>query len=157
LSTEEMAGERIEIELEAPPARVYAAIATGEGVRAWWSEGVVAEEVGGTSRLEFGASGWTELRVDRLDPDREVAWSCVAQDIANFDPRDEWVGTTIRFRLSPLGDGTRTKLDFAHEGLAGLGCEEMCTRGWSHYIGTSLKGLVERDEGAAGPGAGSRR
>ena len=87
--------------------------------------------------------------------DLEVVWACVGQDIANFDPRDEWVGTTIRFSLKPLDEGARTKLDFVHEGLAGLGCGEMCTKGWSHYIGTSLKGLVERNEGASGPGAGS--
>lgn len=156
MSAETMAGERIEIELAAPLARVYEAIATAAGVSAWWTGGRIAEEVGGTSRLEFGESGWTELRVERLDPDSAVVWACVAQDIANFDPRDEWVGTTIRFSLEPLDEGVRrTKLEFVHEGLAGLGCEEMCTKGWSHYIGVSLKGLVERNEGASGPGAGS--
>jgi uncharacterized protein YndB with AHSA1/START domain len=157
VSTETTAGERIEIELAAPPARVYEAIATAAGVSAWWTGGQIAEEVGATGRLEFGKSGWTELRVERLIPGREVVWACVAQDIANFDPRDEWVGTTIRFSLEPLDEGARTKLGFVHEGLAGLGCEEMCTKGWSHYIGVSLKGLVERGEGAAGPGAGSDR
>ncbi len=155
MGAETMAAERIEIDLDAPAARVYEAIATGDGVRSWWSGGQVAEEVGGTSRMEFGPSGWTELRIDRLIPDREVVWACTGQDIANFDPRDEWVGTTIRFRLDPDGED-RTHLTFTHEGLAGLGCEDMCSKGWTHYIATSLKGLVERGEGAAGPGAGSR-
>ena len=155
MSTEAMTGERIEIELAAPPARVYEAIATADGVRSWWTDGTFAEEVGGIGRLSFG-HGWTELRVERLVPGREVEWSCVGQDIDHFEPRDEWVGTRIRFRLEPLDGGARTKLEFVHEGLAGLGCEEMCTKGWSHYIGVSLKGLVERGEAAPGPGAGSR-
>jgi uncharacterized protein YndB with AHSA1/START domain len=150
------AESRIEIELAASPRAVYEAIATADGVRAWWTGGSFAEEVGGTGRLEFGDGEWTELRVDRLVPDREVVWTCTGQHITNFDPTDEWVGTTIRFGLAPLENGERTHLSFAHEGLAGLGCEEMCTKGWDHYVRTSLRGLVERGEAAAGPGAGSR-
>ena len=71
MSVETTAGERIEIELSAPPARVYEAIATADGVRAWWTDGTFAEEVGGVGRLSFG-HGWTELRVERLVPEREV-------------------------------------------------------------------------------------
>jgi uncharacterized protein YndB with AHSA1/START domain len=147
--------ERIEIELAAPPLRVYEAIATADGVRSWWTDGEIAEEVGGTSRLSFG-QGWTELRVERLVPDREVEWRCVAQHIDHFDPTDEWVGTRIRFNLTPVDGGWKTHLDFVHEGLAGLGCEEMCVKGWDHYIRTSLRRLVEDGEGAPGAGAGSR-
>jgi uncharacterized protein YndB with AHSA1/START domain len=148
-------GERIEIDLAVPPRAVYEAIATADGVRSWWTDGTFAEQVGGVGRLTFG-HGWTELRVEKLVPHREVEWSCVGQDIEHFDPNDEWVGTRIHFHLAPLDDGRRTHLDFAHEGLAGLGCEEMCTKGWDHYIRTSLRSLVESGAGAPGPGAGSR-
>jgi uncharacterized protein YndB with AHSA1/START domain len=154
MKAETTIGERIEIDLEAPPRRVYEAIATADGVRSWWTDGQIAEGVGGVSRLTFGA-GWTELRIERLVPDREVEWRCVGQDIDHFDPTDEWVGTTIHFRLTPLDGGWKTRLEFVHEGLASLGCEEMCTKGWDHYIRTSLRGLVEDGRGAAGPGAGS--
>jgi uncharacterized protein YndB with AHSA1/START domain len=147
-------GERIEIGLAAPPRRVYEAIATADGVRSWWTDGAIAEQVGGTSRLTFG-HGWTELRVDRLEPDREVEWSCVGQHISHFKPTDEWVGTTIKFHLEPLGGGEHTRLDFVHEGLVGLGCEEMCVKGWDHYVRVSLRTLVETGMGAPGPGAGS--
>ncbi len=157
MGTEATAAERIEIDLAAPPSEVYTAIATGEGVRAWWADGWFAERVGGTSRLDFGTSGWTELRVESLVPDREVVWACTAQDIANFDPTDECVGTKIRFHLTPLDGSRGTHLDFTHEGLAGLGCEAMCVKGWDHYIRTSLRSLVERDQGAPGPGRGRRR
>jgi len=154
MNTDAKTGERIEIDLAAAPAQVYEAIATADGVRSWWTDGEIAEEVGGVSRMTFGA-GWTELRVEKLVPDREVEWSCVGQYIEHFDPTDEWVGTRVHFHLTPL-EGGRTHLDFVHEGLAGLGCEEMCTKGWDHYIRTSLRGLVESGEGAPGPGAGSR-
>ena len=52
-------------------------------------------------------------------------------------------------------EGGRTRLHFAHEGLAGLGCAEMCVKGWAHYIGVSLRSLVETGQGVPGPGAGS--
>jgi uncharacterized protein YndB with AHSA1/START domain len=155
MGVDEAAVERIEIELAAPPSRVYEAIATADGVRAWWTDGTFAEEVGGVGRLTFGA-GWTEMRVEKLVPEREVEWGCVGQEIEHFDPTDEWVGTRVHFHLTPLDGGERTRLAFAHEGLAGLGCEEMCAKGWDHYIRTSLRGLVESGRGAAGPGAGSR-
>jgi uncharacterized protein YndB with AHSA1/START domain len=155
MDADAMTGARIEIDLAAPPGKVYEAIARAEGVTSWWTDGTFAEEVGGIGRLTFGA-GWTELRVEKLVPDREVEWSCVGQSIEHFDPTDEWVGTRISFLLEPLDDGARTHLDFTHHGLAGLGCEDLCTRGWDHYIRTSLRGLVETGEGAAGPGAGSR-
>ena len=90
MSTDAMTAERIEIDLAAPPQKVYEAIATADGVRSWWADGTFAEEVGGVGRLKFGDGEWTELRVDRLDPDREVLWTCTGQDISNFDPTDEW-------------------------------------------------------------------
>jgi uncharacterized protein YndB with AHSA1/START domain len=155
MSADASAVERIEIDLAAPPQRVYEAIATADGVRSWWTDGTFAEALGGVGRLEFGA-GWTEIRVEKLVPDSEVEWSCVGQEIEHFDPTDEWVGTRIRFRLTPLDGGRRTRLEFAHEGLAGLGCEEMCVKGWDHYVRTSLRGVVEDGAGAPGPGAGSR-
>ncbi|HXF31987.1 MAG TPA: SRPBCC domain-containing protein [Solirubrobacterales bacterium] len=154
MSAEAMAAEKIEIDLAAPPARVYDALATEAGVIAWWTEGTFAEEVGGVGRLAFG-SGWTELQVEKLVPEREVEWTCVGQSIEHFDPTDEWVGTRITFRLKSL-DGERTHLEFAHHGLAGLSCEAMCVNGWDHYIRVSLRGLVEAGQGAAGAGAGSR-
>jgi len=155
MSANSLASERIEIELTAPPPRVYEAVATPDGVRAWWTDGTFGEEVGAVGRLTFG-HGWTELRVEKLVPDREVEWTCVGQRIDHFDPTDEWLGTRIRFHLTPLDGGRRTRLDFVHEGLAGLGCEEMCRKGWDHYIRTSLRALVESGEGEPGPGAGSR-
>jgi uncharacterized protein YndB with AHSA1/START domain len=155
MSADAMAVERIEIDLAAAPHQVYEVIATADGVRSWWTDGTFAEEVGGVGRLTFG-SGWTELRIEKLVPDREVEWSCVGQQIEHFDPTDEWVGTTIRFDLTPIDGGRGTHLVFAHQGLAGLACEKMCVKGWDHYIRASLRTLVESGEGAPGAGAGSR-
>ncbi len=140
---------RIEITIDAPPSTVYEAIATGDGVRSWWTEDArIAEEVGGVSRLNFDSEHWTEMRVDRLVPGEEVEWACVDQYQVNFTPTDEWVGTTVSFRLEPEDDGERTRLRFVHHGLDRLECAELCHRGWDHYLRASLKSLVESGRGA---------
>jgi hypothetical protein len=54
---------------------------------------------------------------------------------------------------SPVAPGRSS--NSSTRALAGLGSEEMCTKGWSHHVAVSLKGLVELGEAAAGPGAGS--
>ncbi|HEY7256603.1 MAG TPA: SRPBCC domain-containing protein [Solirubrobacterales bacterium] len=139
---------RIEITIDAPPSAVYDAIATGDGVRAWWTEDArVAEEVGGVSRMTFGREHWTEMRVDRLVPGEEVGWACVDQYQASFEEPDEWVGTTISFRLEPEDGGERTRLHFVHSGLEPLDCAEICRRGWDHYIRGSLRSLLESGAG----------
>jgi uncharacterized protein YndB with AHSA1/START domain len=134
---------RHRFEFAAPIDAVYGAIATPEGVRGWWTPNAdVATEVGEIGRLHFGKSGWTDLRIERLEAPHRVEWACVAQSIANFQPDDEWVGTTISFELGETDGGTR--LDFTHHGLAPLGCIELCETGWQLHIGQSLKALVEK-------------
>jgi uncharacterized protein YndB with AHSA1/START domain len=137
------------IELAAPIDTVYDAIATPDGVRGWWTpDADIATEVGGVSQVRFGAGGWTDLRVDRLDRPYRIEWTCVAQDVSGFTPNDEWVGTRISFELSEVEGGTR--LDLTHYGLAPLDCIEMCEAGWRRHAGEDLKKLVERGERLAG-------
>jgi uncharacterized protein YndB with AHSA1/START domain len=133
--------------LDATPDDVYAAIASPDGLRRWWTAGAAGSaEVDGTFRLTFRPDHWTEMRIDSLQPGREVRWSCVGQHEPGFTPTDEWVGTTVTFQLDPTPNGTQ--LHFAHHGLARLECHELCQRGWDFYVGHSLKALVETGRGA---------
>jgi hypothetical protein len=60
---------------------------------------------------------------------------------------DEWVGTSIDFHLHANENGS-TNLHFEHRGLVpSLECFEICDRGWTHFLGTSLRGLVETGVG----------
>ena len=136
---------RHRFELAAPIDAVYEAIATGDGVRGWWTtDADIATEVGGVSQVRFGGAGWTDLRVDRLEHPHRIEWACVAQDNPNFSPNDEWVGTTISFELSEI-EGS-TGLELTHHGLASLDCIDVCEVGWRHHVGQSLRKLVERGE-----------
>ena len=126
---------------------VYAAIASPEGLRRWWTAGAEgSDQLHGVFRLTFSPGHWTAMRIDMLEPGREVRWSCVGQHEPGFTPTDEWVSTTVSFCLEPTPRGD-TVLHFAHHGLAELECNGLCRRGWNFYIGHSLKALVETGHG----------
>jgi uncharacterized protein YndB with AHSA1/START domain len=127
--------------LSASPDTVYRALSTQDGLRSWWTETCdIVEAVDGLASFRFGQKSKI-MRVERLDPQREVRWVCVG----GVTRHDEWIGTKIVFRLS--ADGDRTRLDFEHIGLVpALECFEVCERGWNHFM-DSLKNLVETGQG----------
>jgi len=134
--------------LEATPAAVYAALTTPDGLRGWWTQDCeIATEPGGTSHFRFGRNH-KHMRIERLEPGREVRWLCVGAHIAaaQLTHRDEWIGTRLNFRLAADGEG-RTRLDFEHVGLVpALECYDLCSHGWQHYLG-SLQRLVDTGRG----------
>ena len=88
------------------------------------------------------------MRIEKLDPGREVRWFCTGALIAaeRLMHTDEWVGTQLVFRLAPEGDG-RTRLNFEHIGLAPtLECYDMCSNGWQYYM-NSLQKFVNSGRG----------
>jgi uncharacterized protein YndB with AHSA1/START domain len=137
-----------QIELAAPPTAVYAALATESGLRSWWTQTCdVAEQEGGRSTFRFGPHHKT-MRIDRLDPGREVRWHCVDAHIEAPGLRpDSWVGTTIAFQLNPAGTGG-TRLAFEHLGLTPeIDCWDLCRAGWDQFL-ASLQAQVERGQGS---------
>lgn len=146
---------RQQLVISATPAALYQALATQAGLRAWWTETCTADaNVGGLATFEFG-SVRKVMRIEKLDPDREVRWSCLEADIAGYGLRrtDEWVGTEMVFKLTPQGDGG-TRLDFEHIGLTpALECYQLCNDGWAHFM-NSLRGLAEDGKGTPFRAAG---
>jgi uncharacterized protein YndB with AHSA1/START domain len=134
--------------LEARPEAVYAALTTPEGLRGWWTQDCdVATQVGGTIELRFGGTR-KQLRIERLEPGREVRWLCTRAHIAaaQLARRDEWVGTQIVFRLTPQGEG-RTRFEFEHVGLVpAFECYGLCSDGWQYYL-ASLQRFVATGRG----------
>ncbi|MCA9774751.1 MAG: SRPBCC domain-containing protein, partial [Myxococcales bacterium] len=100
-----MAEIRLRFTIAAPLGVVYEHLTTQEGIAGWWTREVVATPVvGSLMELRFNERGVVfRMRVDRLEPGREVAWTCEAG-------HPEWVGTRLLFRLSAVDGGTR--LDF---------------------------------------------
>lgn len=134
------------VEIAAAPRAVAEALGTAQGIGAWWTAQVEGEvAVGETFRVRFGRGGWTDLRVDRLEPTL-IEWTCTGQDIADFTPTDEWVGTRMSFELVEAGEEA-TRLEFVHHGLRPLDCIGICERGWSQHLGNSLRRLLESGVG----------
>jgi uncharacterized protein YndB with AHSA1/START domain len=130
----------------APCPAVYAALVEPDGLRGWWSaRAEVSTAVGGLTRFVWSATDHTTFRIDRLVEPEAVDWTCVAQNDGQLPHPDEWVGTTVSFRLAEEGGGTR--LDFVHRGLADLDCGDVCSRGWDFFLHRSLKPLVETGRG----------
>jgi uncharacterized protein YndB with AHSA1/START domain len=79
-----------EIPIQASPEKVYAAIASQEGLRGWWTADSTAEaRVGSIARFGFGQAGTGfEMRVDVLEPERRMEWSCLGHN-------EEWKGWMV--------------------------------------------------------------
>lgn len=134
--------------LAATPAAVYAALTTPQGLQGWWTHSCdVATHVGGKTTFRFGRTHKV-LQNIKLVPDREVFWHCVEAniEIPGVTKKDEWVGTDMVFKLTPV-EGGKTRLDFEHIGLTpAFECYEQCEGGWNLFLG-SLQSLVETGEG----------
>jgi uncharacterized protein YndB with AHSA1/START domain len=134
--------------VKASPSAIYAALTTPDGLSRWWTQDCdVATEVGGTIQFRFGRSR-KNMRIELLEPDREVRWLCTDAyiDVAYLNRKDEWVDTQIVFRLAPEGK-EHTRLGFDHIGLLpSLECYDLCNNGWQYFLG-SLQQFLETGKG----------
>jgi len=111
------------VPINASPEKVYAAIATQDGNRGWWTaDSIVATKVGGKAEFGFDNRGMVfRMNLDRLEPNRAVAMSCSGD-------HPEWAGTTLDWKIEPTPRGTA--LHFTHHGWRDLtdfcaGCNSM--------------------------------
>lgn len=128
-----------ELTLAAPAERVFSAIATTDGLAAWWTP-IVAGSLAPGTRFELGfprSDTTIEMRVERARPPRLVEWTCLAHS-----EHPEWKGTILEFRLSERGPAS-TGLSFRHAGLdRRLGCYGASERDWERVL-TDLRETVE--------------
>lgn len=99
------------VDIDAEPKAVYEAIATEEGLKSFWTPDVdAAPEVGSVARFGFEKAPMDiRMRIDRLEPDAEVTWTCVG----DFP---YWADTTVSWRMQPNPEGPGTRLLFSHTG-----------------------------------------
>ena len=126
---------------------VYKALATREGVAAWWTNNTQGEsKVGGVLKFTFSAGGseigGVEMKVLDLQPGKGVLWQVVGGP-------EEWIGTKISFDLKQEGDyvivlfkhqGWKEPVEFMYH----------CSTKWATFL-MSLKSLVEAGKGTPNP------
>jgi uncharacterized protein YndB with AHSA1/START domain len=98
-----MAQMKHSIQIEAPPERVYALVASGNGFRQWWAADVT--ETGGIVELGFFSRNTIyRLKAERVEQPRAAHWLC--------ESGQEWEGTKLLFDLT--ANGKNTLLRFMH-------------------------------------------
>lgn len=139
-----MASIRHRVGIAAPAERVFEALATKEGLAAWWTPQVEGEStVGGTLRFFFGGSEpGAIMEVASLVPNTRVEWRCVGG-------ASEWIGTHLTFDLKP--EEGETVLLFEHaDWREPVEFMSHCSTKWAVHL-LALKDLLEGRASAAFP------
>jgi uncharacterized protein YndB with AHSA1/START domain len=135
------------IGIKAPPAKVYEALSTVEGVGGWWTKETTGESrVGGVITVRFRDHGVEKGRMDlevvKLNPGREVHWRVKAGP-------SEWLGTDVTFSLAEEGD--YTVIAFGHRNWReAVAFTAHCSMKWATFL-LSLRELVETGRGRPSP------
>jgi len=136
---------RHRVVMSAPLERVYAAIATRDGLSEWWTRDGVRWDSSEGSRVEF-FFGQPEpaaaMEVSRLDPEGHVEWRCVGG-------ADAWIGTTLTFDLTRV-DGETVVLFVHADWREPSEFMAHCSARWAYFL-LSLKSLVEHGTGTPFP------
>jgi Activator of Hsp90 ATPase homolog 1-like protein len=116
---------------------VYKTLLDAKG---WWA-GLYGEEIKGKSsqlneeysfRAGNGAHYSKQKLIEAL-PDKRIVWLVTDSNLSFLKQTDEWVGTKIRFDISP--ESGKMKITFTHEGLIPkIECYRQCTSGWTQYL-----------------------
>jgi uncharacterized protein YndB with AHSA1/START domain len=110
--------DRIErtVEIAHPPATVWAALTTAEGLAAWFGdEAAIDLRPGGSARMRWTGQGFTaQIRVERVEEPAVFGYTWPIYGLPADDPRR----TYVEFTLEPAGAGTR--LTVVESGFAQL-------------------------------------
>jgi uncharacterized protein YndB with AHSA1/START domain len=132
--------DRIErtVELAHPPAKVWAALTTAEGLGKWFGTSGAEIELrpGGSAWMRWDEEGFTaDMRVERVEEPRVFGYTWHIYGLPEDDPRR----TYVEFTLEPSGAGTR--LTVVESGFAQLSEDgyrkafDGNTEGWAQELG----------------------
>jgi uncharacterized protein YndB with AHSA1/START domain len=139
--------DRIErtITVDQPPATVWEAITTAEGLGTWFGDKATIDlRVGGRAQLTFEGGHTADLRIERLEPPRIFGYTWGINGLPADDPRR----TYVEFTLEPVAEGTRLTVvesgfaqlpDDVHKGAFGGN-----SQGWLSELGELVAYLEAR-------------
>lgn len=139
--------DRIErtVHLSRPPAQVWQALTTAEGLSAWFGERASIDlRPGGAATLTFAGGMTVDMRIERVEEPAVFAYTWRLPDLPDDDPRR----TYVEFTLEP--DGDSTVLRVVETGFAQLPPDtrratyDSRSQGWTR----ELAELVEHLDGA---------
>ena len=130
--------DRIErtVEISHPPATVWAALTTAEGLAAWFgNEATIDLRPGGSAHMRWSDGPTATMRVERVEEPTVFAYTWPIYGLPEDDPRR----TYVEFTLEPVDGGTR--LTVVESGFAQLPPDAHRTafdgnsRGWVSELG----------------------
>jgi len=113
--------DRIErvVEIAHPPARVWAALTTAEGLGSWFGNTATIDlRPGGSAQMTWASGHTADMRVERVEEPTVFGYTWHIYGLPDDDPRR----TYVEFTLEPAGAGTR--LTVVESGFAQLPEEE---------------------------------
>src|SRR5262252_1969531 len=136
--------DRIErvVEIAHPPAKVWAALTTAEGLASWFgNDASIDLRPGGSARMTFGGGYTADMRVERVEEPAVFGYTWHIYGLPDDDPRR----TYVEFTLEPVGAGTR--LTVVESGFGQLDDEAYekayggNTQGWVSELGELVEYL----------------
>jgi len=130
--------DRIErtVEIAHPPAKVWAAITTAEGLSAWFGQEVRIDlRPGGSAWMKWDNGHTADMRVERVEEPTVFGFTWHIYGLPEDDPRR----TYVEFTLQSAGAGTR--LTVVESGFAQLPEDAYRTayhgntQGWASELG----------------------
>lgn len=130
--------DRIErtLDLAHPPAKVWAALTTPEGLAAWFGHKAAIDlRPGGAAQMTFASGVTVDMRVERVEEPMVFGFTWRLPDLPEEDPRR----TYVEFTLEPVGVGTR--LQVVETGFAQLPVDsrrktyDSHAEGWASELG----------------------
>jgi uncharacterized protein YndB with AHSA1/START domain len=130
--------DRIErtVELAHPPAAVWAALTTAEGLASWFGQQAAIElRPGGPAQMTWDSGHRADMRVERVEEPAVFGFTWHIFGLPEDDPRR----TYVEFTLQPSGAGTR--LTVTESGFAQLtdaayrDAYDGNTKGWASELG----------------------
>ncbi|TDD88709.1 SRPBCC domain-containing protein [Actinomadura rubrisoli] len=130
--------DRIErtMEVAQPPGKVWTALTTAEGLRAWFGdEATIDLRPGGAARMEWAQGFTVDMRVERVEEPTVFGFTWQIHGLPKDDPRR----TYVEFTLEPVDTGTR--LTVVETGFSQLPEDahrkayDAHTEGWASELG----------------------
>ncbi|MFD5246217.1 SRPBCC domain-containing protein [Amycolatopsis sp. NPDC058340] len=136
--------DRIErtVEIAHPPAKVWAALTTAEGLGTWFgNQASIDLRPGGEAEMKWDEGHKANMRVERVEEPEVFGFTWNIYGLPDDDPRR----TYVEFTLAPNGEGTR--LTVVETGFSQLPDDvhqvafEGNTKGWAAELGELIEYL----------------
>ncbi len=134
------------IRVKSSPQKAFTAVT--EGINYWWGnvDNLIANKVDDEFSIFFEENTVWRFKVIKLNVYKEVHWKCIHANHAFSGLKgikEEWLHSEILWSFKEVTTDV-VEVSFEHKGLTpNLNCYEICSLGWTHFIGNSLKQYLE--------------